>query len=160
MNWMLATAAHSVRARPEDVFAGLTDHEGLAGLPGVSSARLVRPGSPERNGVGALRELRVHGLRFVEEIVAFEPPKRLGYLVRECSLPLRHRFGEIRLEPAADGGTLATWASELAVPVVGRLVAPLLRRALVRGFVDMLDAIDGRVADRLAKAQPPRSTSS
>ena len=147
---MRFTATARVSASPPDVFRELTDHEGMVGLPGVTAARLLRAGAPERNGVGAIREVRVRGLRFVEEIVGYEPHRRIDYRIRECTLPLRHEFGRIDLD-AVEGGTRAHWESELSVPGVGWLLGPLMRRMLPSGFEELLAGVEARIHARAAE---------
>ncbi|MFO0043770.1 MAG: SRPBCC family protein [Pseudomonadota bacterium] len=139
-------------APPAAVFAALSDHAAfLSG--GAVRCRLLREGDAARDGVGAVREVRTGGLVFVEDIVAFEPPRHDAYLIRTLSttrgwaLPIHHERGW--LEFAADGGdTVVDWHSrfQIAVPLLGRVFAPLVALRIRRGF----DALLARAARRLA----------
>jgi hypothetical protein len=133
----------------DDVFELLSDHAGYTRFRGFSTAELLREGTEERNGVGALRRLVVRPLRFEEEITAFERPTRMDYVIRKVNLPLRHDGGTITLSSAA-GGTRVLWRSTFTVPVpvVGAPVGTLLAAAIRRGFVRLLDDIDRLAASR------------
>ena len=45
-----------------------------------------RAGDPAPNGLGAVRWIWLGPLRFEEEITAFEPPRRLDYLIRDVRI--------------------------------------------------------------------------
>jgi DNA-binding response OmpR family regulator len=109
----------------------------------VPKAELLREGTPDRNGVGALRRLVAGPLQFTEEITVFERPARMDYMIREVNLPLEHDGGSITLAP--DGaGTQVHWISvfTMPVPVVGGAMAAGFAVALRRGFIRLLDDID------------------
>lgn len=119
-------------APPERVWAVYTDHARWREWAGTPGSRLVREGHPDPNGTGAVRAF-AGGLR--EEILAFEPPKRMTYRVVAGPVPFRDHRGEVRLEP--DGaGTRVVWTCRLAPRIPGtgglcrRLVAGVFRRAL------------------------------
>lgn len=127
----------------DDVFELLSDHAEYTRFRGFTRAELLREGTPDRNGIGALRRLVVGPLRFTEEITAFERPARMDYLIREVNLPLEHDGGSIALSP--DGaGTRVHWTSvfTMPVPVVGGATAAGFAVALRRGFIRLLDDID------------------
>ena len=127
----------------DDVFELLSDHAGYTRFRGFTKAELLREGTPDRNGVGALRRLVAGPLRFTEEITAFERPARMDYLIREVNLPLEHDGGSIMLAP--DGaGTRVHWTSvfTMPVPVVGGATAAGLAVALRQGFIRLLDDVD------------------
>src|ERR1039458_850434 len=63
---------------------------------------LLREGSPDRNGVGALRRFAVGPFGSCEEVVEFEPPSHLGYVARK-GIPVKSYRGDIRLAPDGDG---------------------------------------------------------
>ncbi len=133
----------TLNAPIDDVFELLTDHAGYTRFRSFSRAELVREGTPDRNGVGALRRLVAGPLRFTEEITAFERPTRMDYLIREVNLPLDHDGGVITLSPAGTG-TRVLWRSifTMPVPVVGGAMAAGMAVALRRGFIRLLDDID------------------
>lgn len=141
-----ATTQVWIGAPIERVFEQVTDHEGLEGLPGVGSATLLLEGDPERNGVGAVRELRVQGARFVEEVVRFDPPERMDYKIRECTLPLRHEIGIVSLRPDKDG-TLVEWSTrfDFALPLIGRVLARVAKPVIASGFARILVATAARI---------------
>lgn len=146
-----------IHAPIERVFDALTDHESYATYPGVKSARLLRGGRDERNGAGALREVRAMGARFVEEITAFERPTRMDYQIVESSLPIRHRGGTMRLARRGEG-TEVIWTShvEPKLGVLGKVLGAVMRPVTVEGFTRFLLAVKERlerdVAERTAAA--------
>jgi uncharacterized protein YndB with AHSA1/START domain len=127
----------------EDVFELLSNHEGYTRFRGFSLAELVREGEGERNGVGALRRLHTGGLKFDEEITAFERPTRMDYVIREVNAPLQHEGASIVLSPA-EAGTRVRWTSTstMRIPLVGGLAAAVASVAIRRGFVRVLEDVE------------------
>jgi uncharacterized protein YndB with AHSA1/START domain len=85
-------------------------------------------GAPDVDGVGARRRFRRGRRVHEEEVVAFEPPRRLAYEVRE-GLPVRDYHAEVTLEPVG-GGTRIRWESAFdgANPIGGAVVHQVLKR--------------------------------
>jgi uncharacterized protein YndB with AHSA1/START domain len=116
----------------ELVFERITDHEALADWPGVSSSRLVREGSP-RNGLGAVRRVTAMGLPLHEEVIQFEPPRRMDYKIVK-GLPVDHR-GTITLS-ASGAGTTLEWKITMSsrVPLLAQATTRALKLGLGRGL--------------------------
>jgi hypothetical protein len=135
----------------EAVFELVTDHPGYTRFPGVTSAKLLREGETEPNGLGALREIALGPVRFVEEITAFERPTRMDYLIKRVNLPLDHEGGTITFA-AVPEGTAVTWISTftMPVPLVGRPLGAAGALALRRGFNSLLSE-----TERLASSAEP-----
>ena len=133
----------TLAASIDEVFELLSDHAGYTRFRGFTTAELLHEGKDERNGVGALRKLVASGLRFEEEITAFERPTRMDYVIRKVNIPLEHEGGSIRLEPAGDG-TRVRWTSSFTtpIPVLGRPAAAAGAIAIKRGFVRLLEDIE------------------
>ena len=142
-----------IHAPIEEVFDAVTDHEGYARYPGILSAKLVQPGRTERNGAGAVREIRTPGVRFVEEITGFERPVRMEYVIRECTLPIRHEGGSIELVRRGDG-TEVNWISRVqpALPIGGGLLSRVARPITVEAFTTFLLAMKKRLESRRAES--------
>jgi uncharacterized protein YndB with AHSA1/START domain len=131
-------------APPAQVWKVYTDHAGWSAWAGLGRARLETEGHPERNGVGAVRCFTTGGVSVFEEVLSFEPPKRMTYRVVRGGIPImKNHLGEVLLEP--DGsGTRLIWRCRFdsSVPGLGApmrwLVTRLFRRALEglakRGF--------------------------
>jgi uncharacterized protein YndB with AHSA1/START domain len=131
-------------APPAQVWKVYTDHAGWSAWAGLGRARLETEGHPERNGVGAVRCFTTGGVSVFEEVLSFEPPKRMTYRVVRGGIPImKDHLGEVLLEP--DGaGTRLIWRCRFASSVPGLgppmrwLVTRLFRRALEglakRGF--------------------------
>jgi hypothetical protein len=94
-----------------------------------------RGGEPPPHGVGAIRSFGTGPIRTREEVVAFEPPQRLSYVLLS-GLPVRGYRADVTLEP--DGpGTHITWNSswERARPGVAWILRTAVRdvaRAMAR----------------------------
>lgn len=133
-------------AAPVDaVFAVLSDHEGMSEWPGLGEVTLIQAGAP-RNGVGAVRRVKVMGLVLDEAIVTWEPPRQLDYRI-VAGLPVEH-LGSTHLEAEGDA-TMLTWSIRLEswVPFLSVVVLARLRA----GFGAALDHVERR-AHRAAAA--------
>ena len=60
-----------------------------------------REGEPAPHGVGAIRRFGFPVYTSREEVVAFEPPTHLGYILR-AGLPLRGYRSDVTLTPSGD----------------------------------------------------------
>ncbi|MDX1570385.1 MAG: SRPBCC family protein [Xanthomonadales bacterium] len=127
----------------EAVFELLADHADYDRLPGITKAELLRKGKEDRNGVGALRRIHLGDVVLDEEIVAFDPPRRLEYRI-VASRPVRvdHKLGRVTLEPVGDS-TRVTWTSTFAVrfPLIGWFVTRRAAKQFERGFHRVLRAL-------------------
>lgn len=122
---MHATAKTTVAASPAQVWTVLTDYEAMASwAPGLKIS-VIRPGSPQPNGVGAQRRIQaVPGMApLVEEIVAFEPDQRLSY--RGVSgVPFRNYLGDVSLRPNGSGTEISyTVSADNRLPAVATVLA-------------------------------------
>ncbi|HMK62615.1 MAG TPA: SRPBCC family protein [Acidimicrobiales bacterium] len=129
--WRYEITGHS-SAQRETVWRLVAEVEQWERWSMLSRTFLLRPGAPEPNGVGALRRLGVGRVGSTEEVVAFEPPRHLGYEARK-GMPARHYRADVVLEDDEPGTTIR-WAGALEplVPGTGRLAL-----AYARGFVSM-----------------------
>jgi uncharacterized protein YndB with AHSA1/START domain len=125
-------------APPQAVWDVYTDHAGWEEWAGVGRSRLSSQGQPERNGVGAVRALGPGPLAAYEEVLEFEPPKRMTYRVLHGGIPVRNHLGEVRFEPDGDG-TRVVWTCrfESRVPLMGGV----FRRIVTRVFRQALDGL-------------------
>ena len=97
-----------IAAPPSRVWSVLSDHEGLPRWMPVREVVRRRSGSPEPNGVGAIRTFRGMGLVVEEQITGWKPGERLEYVLTEGA-PVRDYTGEMVLE-STDGSTLVRWS--------------------------------------------------
>ena len=123
------------------VFEILADHEGSSQFRGVEDAKLLEPGTLERNGVGALRQIDLGAVKFVERITCFERPHRLDYMIEDSNpLPIKHEQGTINLHED-NGATKVIWISKgtINIPILGALVMDkLFERKGNRAFGSLL----------------------
>ena len=90
-------------ATPDVVWRWLADAASWKEWTRLTDTRLEREGAPEPDGVGAIRRFARSGGSSLEEVVVFDPPRHLAYvLVR--GLPIVNYRADVTLEPV-DGGT-------------------------------------------------------
>ena len=91
-------------ASPEIVFDLLADGSTWPAWSPIESVELERPGSPTREGVGAIRRNRRGRVTGRDELIEVVPPRRFAY--RSLSgVPVRDYVGEVDVEPTATGST-------------------------------------------------------
>jgi len=126
--------SRSIAAPRERVWALLANHEGMKKWAPVREVIRRRPGSPDPDGVGAIRTVRASGMAVDERITAFKPGERLEYTLLEGA-PIRDHAAEIVLAPDGDG-TRVVWSVHFRplVPGTGWLLARILRGGLERSL--------------------------
>lgn len=134
---------HDFRQPPETVFALLADHESFFPQPRYT-CRLREHGAPDRNGDGALREVRSGALQFVERISRFQPGRGFDYRIEALRVgglrvPFRHERGWVEISPTP-GGCRVNWRSrfEVAVPLLGPALGRRFQRDAGRAFAWLL----------------------
>ena len=138
-------------APAERVFETVSAHERFLAAPGVS-CRLANEGTPERDGLGAVREVKAGQMTFLEEIITFQRPVRYEYVIRELRVAgrktelLQHEKGTVELQERG-GHTSVQWRSrfEVRIPLVGRLLEPILGAVLTRNFRQLLEQARRRI---------------
>lgn len=138
-------------APPEDVWPLITDHEGMVGWSALRSVTLKQEGTPDRDGLGAIRVMRAPGVPPIEEqVVAWDPPASYEYTLLRGA-PIRNHRGRVELV-RVPGGTEVTWTVRFdpTVPGTGLLIGTALQRALQ----SMLDALARRIDRELDDLSP------
>ncbi|MEI7858735.1 MAG: SRPBCC family protein [Acidimicrobiales bacterium] len=92
----------------------------------LTATGLERDGTPEPDGVGAVRRFARFGIGSREEVVAWDPPTHLAYRIL-TGFPVRNYRSDITLEPQA-GGTRIEWTGSFDPkwPGTGRLLSAFL----------------------------------
>ena len=132
-------------AAPSAVFALLYDVSTWPQWGDWETAELEEPGSPDPNGVGAIRSFTGHA-RSREQVVAVEPDRHLAYILLS-GIPIRGYRADVRLTPIATGGTTITWRSSFRSKIPG--LTGLIERRLQAFIAD--------TAVRLARAAEVRA---
>lgn len=140
-------AAARIAAPRDVVWKAITDHEGMTAWSPFSSVVLTRPGSAERNGLGAVRRIRGFGLTLDEEVVAWNPPTRYDYRLIGGA-PVREHFGQVLLNEV-DGATDVRWSVRFRPMIPG--TGAVTRAMLERTFADMLQRLKRRLETGAAK---------
>lgn len=130
---MKATASKTISVPIDKAWDVLSHHEGMESwAPGVK-VQMQEVGSPEANGVGAVRRASLPGPApaIVERITRFDAPNVLGYEAL-AGVPWKNHRGEVRLTEVA-GGTKVEWELNGDGPVAVAALKPLAA-ILVGGF--------------------------
>lgn len=146
---MVTTVSYEVSARssasPERVWELLADAPSWQRWAGPMILRSwwEREGDSAPGGIGAVRRLGMRGASSREEIVAYDPPRHLGYIWP--TRIVRGYRADVRLEPVpGEGettGTRIVWSGSFTSTVFGP--APVMRRFFtmtVGGFARRLAA--------------------
>ncbi|HEX6493014.1 MAG TPA: SRPBCC family protein [Candidatus Dormibacteraeota bacterium] len=114
----------------ERVWAVLADARRWKEWTALRTSELEREGSPDPDGVGALRRFGAGPVATREEVVGFEPPHRLVYEMRS-GMPIRGYRSEVTLSPWGEG-TEIVWRSrfEPRIPGSGPFFRAFLRAIL------------------------------
>ncbi|HBZ69575.1 MAG TPA: hypothetical protein DEP35_07545 [Deltaproteobacteria bacterium] len=147
-----------IAAPPSRVWPVLCDHEGMPRWMPVREVVRRRPGSPEPNGVGAIRTIRGMGLVMEEHITGWKSGERFEYVLKEGA-PLRDHIGEMVVEPTEDG-TLVRWCVQFRplVPGTGPLIEHLVRAGLHRGLgrlKRLIESSENTVLERNSRDKEP-----
>ncbi|MGH0035799.1 MAG: SRPBCC family protein [Myxococcota bacterium] len=125
----------TIAAPLDSVWERYTDHGRWSEWAGVGPSRRIRDGAPDPDGVGARRSLGPGVFAAIEEVLEFEPPRRMVYTVRRGPLPMRRHRGEVVFEDLGRA-THIVWRCdfESTFPGLGWLtrlaVTRVFRRAL------------------------------
>jgi len=136
----------TIRAPVDAVFRAVADHAQFL-RDRRTTTTVVRAGTSERDGPGCLREVRVKGgLRFLEEVTAWESPRSFEYIIRESTLPVEHEGGRLTFT-AAGGATEVVWTTRFRpkVPLVGSLVGAAAERIFARTFTRLLQTAKAKL---------------
>lgn len=128
----------SFSATPEQLWKVYTDHAGWKSWAGVTHSCLDVEGKPDKNGTGAVRCLGTYGLNAHEEILEFDPPRRMTYRVVKGGLGMKNHLGEVLFEPSGKG-TRITWHCRFDSRVPG--LGTVMRLFVTRVFRNILDGL-------------------
>ncbi|WP_077529384.1 SRPBCC family protein [Vreelandella utahensis] len=136
----------TINAPIEQVFDLLSDHANYKQFDGIRDSWLVKEGTEERNGNGAVRRIDLGAVWFEEEISNFHRPTSMDYRILRSRPPIEHESGQIRLEET-EQGTRVTWTSvfRIRIPVLGRVLSPVAAKAGTKAFGSLLKAIDRKL---------------
>jgi len=127
------------------LFEAISEHGAYTRFKAVRYAAVVEPGNTEHNGLGALREIHVGPLQFMERITVFERPNRMDYHI-EASKPvsMQHDVGSIMLTLLSNSQTQVIWQSQghIKIPLLGWLIDKKFTIDGSKGFTSILKQIE------------------
>lgn len=127
-----------IEAPVQQVWDRYTDHVGWAQWAKLGKVRLEREGVPAPNGVGCVREISNTGMKIYEEVLSFEPPRRMTYRLVRGAVPIKDHLGEVIFEPR-ERGTLVTWRCQFNSKIPG--LGGLSRIFITRLFRNVLQSL-------------------
>jgi uncharacterized protein YndB with AHSA1/START domain len=130
---MQVTSQTTVAAPIETVWDKLSNHVGMSQWgPGIA-VTMDKQGTDDPNGVGAVRRVASPGPApdIVEEVVAFQPPRLLGYKALSGT-PFPGYAGEVRLSPAGSGTHISYTLSSTATFSLVKAPLAVLCQVLLR----------------------------
>lgn len=121
----------------EVVWGRIADHEGMVEWSALKRVVLKPEGSPDRNGLGAMRHMMGAGPTVVEEVIEWSPPNEYVYVLRGGA-PIRDHRGCVQLSRQGDG-TLVRWSIQFRpiVPGTGWAIRIVLN-AVIGGMLHTL----------------------
>ena len=127
----------TIAASPERVFDWLADPANLTAAPLLLKAGWAKGSSGP--GVGALREVTGVGMRFREEITAYDAPQSYSYLILRSFPPSDHEGGTLTFTPSGDG-THVDWVATGTIPARagGKVTEAVSSRLLRSSFLATL----------------------
>ncbi|MGA5543231.1 SRPBCC family protein [Mycobacterium sp. NPDC051198] len=126
------TDSREVAVDPLVAWQVLTDHDRMAEWMPARKVILEAAGSPDRDGVGAIRAIHSFGTVIRERITTFDAPTTLRYELLS-GLPFRRYTGQITVEPHDSGSRISTEISfSTVLPGSQLLVAIAIRVASAR----------------------------
>ena len=111
-----------------------TDHVSWTKWAGLGKVKLAKEGVPPPNGVGCVRVIGSAGVVVHEEVLTFDPPRRMTYRVVKGG-PLKDHLGEVEFVPEGNA-TRIVWRCQFnpKIPGLGGLtrffITRLFRNAL------------------------------
>lgn len=125
---------------PEILWGVVTDHEGMGRWMGARTHVIA---SPPDGGQGTVRRMKAGPFTIDEEVILYDPPRRMAYrMVR--GLPLRYHRGEVRIAPWGDGGSELSWEITVssAIPGFTQAIATALAPRINRGLRTLAGILD------------------
>lgn len=136
---------HAASAAPPDaVWALLADATTWPTWSSFEDAVIEQPDAEGGQGVGSRRRFRFGRTRSLEEIVAFEPPRHVAYVLLS-GLPVRDYRGDVELTATSAGGTDIHWHSEFRTRIPG--TGGLIVKRLGDFIQDLADALGAAAHD-------------
>lgn len=121
------TDSRQVAVHPHVAWEVLTNHDQMSEWMPARKVVLETLGSPEPDGVGAIRAIHSFGSVIRERITTFDVPTTLRYELLS-GLPFRDYTGQITVEPHGGGSRISTEISFRTVIPGTQLIAAIAIR--------------------------------
>lgn len=129
------------------VFNRISDHADFLSGGGLK-CQLLKSGTEEVNGNGAIRQVINPKLTFEEKIFEFQQNKHFAYVITSTKpkKPLKHHKGWLDFKQVGDA-VQVDWHShfEITVPLFGGVIGWFIKNAMSRVFVGRLKYLKTRM---------------
>ncbi|MEH6581888.1 MAG: SRPBCC family protein [Halioglobus sp.] len=124
------TVELAMNVPPEIVWQALTDHASMGKWWAQKHVTLIAEGAPDKNGIGAVRQMKGLGAVLEEEVVSWDAGTGYDYRLRKGA-PVKDHLGSIRVLPMGQA-TLAQWRIQFRpmIPGTGWVTQWFLRRLI------------------------------
>ena len=150
------SASRTIPAPVDIVFDEYTDHERLSDLPLVISAKLIREGATDKNGLGAVRRVNAGLMQLQEEVTVFDRPHLMEYRITWSFPRVQHDLGRVEFT-SVPGGTEVSWTSVSSLRLLGGRLDPILAPLFAFLFRTTLRQVEKRSLARRAPDSPAAS---
>lgn len=127
----------------ETIFKLISDHSQFLSGGGLKCS-LLKEGSPDRNGNGAIREVVSSKLTFEENIFDFQDNKHFAYIITRMTpnKPFKHHRGWLDFTQE-NGKTRVEWHShfDITIPIFGGIIGWFIKRGMSKVFQNRLKFI-------------------
>jgi len=126
------------------VFEAISDHRSFLSGGGLS-CHLIKKGSPNKNGLNAVRTVRSKQYTLTEVITDFKENKSYDYLITEIkpAIAITHHNGWIECSEE-QGNTRVDWHSHFThnTPIIGYFMGWVLKRQFEKMFIKRLQYLN------------------
>ena len=125
-----AQAELTFNAPIQKVWDKLIDHEAMTQWWPFKEVRLIQPGDEDKNGPGAIREMKGMGSTLVEQVTHWNPPYSYHYRLVKGA-PIKDHAGSVELTEV-DGKTHMRWTINFnpGIPGTGGMTKGVLQKLL------------------------------
>lgn len=147
MHMQTFSSSTPISAPTEIVWEVMTDHRLYSRWSPSSRVDLEVEGSPDRNGVGAVRAFRTGPVSTREEVTAFDPPHRMAYRALGMPLPVRNYRSEMVLVGSEGGKSCDLhWDSwfDVVIPLTGGILRQVMASAVAKFAAGIAEEAESR----------------
>jgi uncharacterized protein YndB with AHSA1/START domain len=148
-----------IAAPRPSVWNRVSDHEGIPRWTPVREVQIVEAGKPERNGLGAVRAVKLPGVPVIRErVTRYEEGRMFEYKIIAGFPGLADHLGRVTLDDVASGVTRFRWDIDIRFKsyhpfawIAGRLL-PHVDRAITARMRELRRQIEAETVSVIARS--------